>query len=59
MTQGGPGRATKMLVTYIFELSFEQIQYGVASSVAMVLFVVVLLITVFQFRMEKRWVNYM
>ncbi|MDR0929484.1 MAG: sugar ABC transporter permease [Oscillospiraceae bacterium] len=59
MTQGGPGRATKMLVTYIFELSFEQIQYGVASSVAMVLFVVVLLITIFQFRMEKRWVNYM
>jgi multiple sugar transport system permease protein len=59
MTDGGPGRATQMLVTYIFELSFTQIKYGVASSVAMVLFVLVVLITIFQFRAEKRWVNYM
>ncbi|HPF87757.1 MAG TPA: sugar ABC transporter permease [Candidatus Limiplasma sp.] len=58
MTEGGPGRATKMLVNYIFDLSFNQIKYGVASAVAMVLFVVVLLITIFQFRAEKKWVNY-
>lgn len=59
MTEGGPGRATQMLVTYIFNLSFTQIKYGVASSVAMVLFVLVVLITIFQFRAEKRWVNYL
>lgn len=59
MTEGGPGRATKMLVTYIFDLSFNQIKYGVASAVAMVLFVIVLLVTVLQFRGEKKWVNYM
>lgn len=65
MTQGGPGRATKMLVTYIFELSFggENIatsaQYGVASAVSMVLLVIVLLVTFIQFRGEKKWVNYM
>ena len=58
MTDSGPGRATKMLVNYIFDLSFNQIKYGVASSVAMVLFFVVLLITVLQFRIEKKWVNY-
>ncbi len=58
MTDSGPGRATKMLVTYIFDLSFNQIQYGVASAVAMVLFAVVLVITIVQFRAEKRWVNY-
>lgn len=58
MTEGGPGRATKMLVNYIFDLSFNQIKYGVASAVAMVLFAVVLIITILQFRIEKKWVNY-
>jgi len=59
MTEGGPGRATKMLVTYIFDLSFTQIKYGVASAVAMILFVIVLLITVVQFHAEKKWVSYL
>lgn len=65
MTQGGPGRSTKMLVTYIFELSFggegiaTSAQYGVASAVSMVLLVIVLLVTFVQFRGEKKWVNYM
>lgn len=65
MTQGGPGRATKMLVTYIFELSFggegiaTSAQYGLASAVSMVLFAIVLTVTVVQFRAEKKWVNYM
>ena len=65
MTQGGPGRSTKMLVTYIFELSFggegiaNSAQYGVASAVSMVLLAIVLLVTFVQFRGEKKWVNYM
>ena len=65
MTQGGPGRSTKMLVSYIFELSFgaegvaTSAQYGVASAVSMVLLVIVLLVTAIQFRAEKKWVNYM
>ncbi|MBE0601167.1 MAG: sugar ABC transporter permease, partial [Firmicutes bacterium] len=59
MTDGGPGRATKMLVNYIYDLSIAQIKYGVASAVAMVLFVLVLLITVVQFGAERRWVNYL
>ena len=65
MTQGGPGRSTKMLVTYIFELSFggegiaTSAQYGVASAVSMVLLVIVLMVTFIQFRDEKKWVNYM
>ena len=65
MTQGGPGRSTKMLVTYIFELSFggegiaTSAQYGVASAVSMVLLAIVLIVTFVQFRGEKKWVNYM
>jgi multiple sugar transport system permease protein len=61
MTDGGPGRATKMLVTYIYQLSFMDVpvKFGQASAVAMVLFAVVLVITIVQFRAEKKWVNYM
>lgn len=65
MTEGGPGRATKMLVTYIYELSFggpniaTMAKYGVASAVSMVLLAIVLLVTFVQFRAEKKWVNYM
>jgi len=59
MTDGGPGRATKMLVTYIYDLSFFQIKYGLGSAVAMVLLIIVLLVTMVQFRAEKKWVNYM
>ncbi len=59
MTEGGPGRATKMLVTYIYDLSFNQIKYGLASAVSMVLLVIVLTVTIIQFRGEKKWVNYM
>ena len=65
MTQGGPGRSTKMLVSYIFELSFgaegvaTSAQYGVAGAVSMVLLIIVLVVTAIQFRAEKKWVNYM
>ncbi len=59
MTEAGPGRATKMLVTYIYELSFDEIRYGAASAVSMVLFAIVLGVTLVQFRAEKKWVNYM
>lgn len=65
MTQGGPGRSTKMLVSYIFELSFgsettaTSAEYGVASAVSMVLLAIVLAVTAAQFRAEKKWVNYL
>lgn len=61
MTDGGPGRATKMLVTYIYELSFIKSppQYGTASAVSMILFLIVLLVTLIQFRTEKKFVNYL
>ncbi len=57
MTNGGPGRATKMLVIYIYQEAFTNFHYGVASAIAMVLLLVVLLVTVIQFSMEDRYAN--
>lgn len=59
MTGGGPGRATNVLVVYTYNIAFKEFKFGYSSAVAMVLFLIVLIITIVQFRMEKRWVNYM
>ncbi|MHC1692686.1 MAG: carbohydrate ABC transporter permease [Sphaerochaetaceae bacterium] len=59
MTFGGPGRATNVLVYYIYNSAFKYFEYGYSSAIAMVLFVIVLIITLLQFRMEKKWVSYM
>ena len=57
MTEGGPGRSTKMLVTYIYDEAFSNFNYGVASAIAMVLLVIVLIFTLVQFSMEDRYAN--
>jgi multiple sugar transport system permease protein len=59
MTQGGPGRATNVLVFTIWDRAFIYSQYGYSSAVAMVLLAIVLVITIVQFRMEKKWVSYL
>ena len=57
MTEGGPGRSTKMLVTYIYEQAFAKIKYGQASAISMVLLAIVLVITIIQFSSEKKFAN--
>ena len=59
MTGGGPGRATNVLVIQVYNTAFREFRFGYSSAIAMVLFVIVLVITIIQFRSEKRWVNYM
>ena len=57
MTDGGPGRSTKMLVTYIYDEAFVKIRYGQASAISMVLLVIVLAVTIIQFSSEKKFSN--
>ena len=57
MTDGGPGRATKMLVLYIFNEAFVNYKYGTASAIAMVLLLIVLIVTVIRFSMEDKYAN--
>ena len=59
MTGGGPGRATNVLVIHTYNTAFKEFRFGYSSAIAMVLFVIVLVITIVQFRMERRWVTYM
>ena len=57
MTDGGPGRSTKMLVTYIYAEAFNNFNFGIASAIAMILLILVLTITIIQFSMEKKFAN--
>lgn len=59
MTNGGPGRSTNVLVYYIYNQAFREFNFGYASAISVILFAVVLIITIVQFRMEKKWVSYM
>lgn len=59
MTEGGPGRSTTLLVSYIYDKAFLAWEFGSASAIAIVLFLVVATITIIQFRIEKKWISYM
>lgn len=54
VTQAGPGTATLVLVYDIYNKAFVAWHLGSASAVAMVLFLLVLAVTLIQFRGEKR-----
>ncbi len=44
MTGGGPGRATELLVTYIYKLGFSQTRFDYAGAVTVVFFVLLVAI---------------
>jgi len=58
MTQGGPIGSTSMMVWYLYDQAFTNLKIGYASSVSAVLFLFVLLITIGQWGLQKKWVNY-
>lgn len=58
MTQGGPGRGTEVLIYKLYRDAFIGIRWGYASAQSVVLFVVVSILTIIQFRYAGRRVFY-
>jgi multiple sugar transport system permease protein len=58
MTDGGPANSSNVLVYRIYTEAFKFSKFGYASAYAVVLFAIVMLITLIQFRGQKKWVNY-
>lgn len=58
MTNGGPGTSSTMISQYIYNQAFISWDYGKSSAAAMILFIIVALLTIFQFKAEKKVVNY-
>ena len=53
LTQGGPAGATKFMVQIIQETGFEKNQMGYACAMATVLFLILAVLTVFQFKLNQ------
>ncbi|HBF39327.1 MAG TPA: sugar ABC transporter permease [Firmicutes bacterium] len=58
LTAGGPGNATNTLVMLIYQHAFQFFRMGYASAIAYVLFGIVLVLTLIQTTLSKRWVHY-
>ena len=56
--EGGPNNSTLFFVLYLYKKAFQQFKMGYASALAWVLFIIILVFTIFQFSMSKRWVYY-
>lgn len=58
MTRGGPAQSTDVIVLHIYRMAFTNYQMGKASTGAVLLFIIIMALTLFQFKMSKRWVFY-
>lgn len=54
MTKGGPGRSSSVLVHYLYQNAFQYFKMGYACALAYLLFFIVMLLTAFNMRMEKK-----
>lgn len=55
---GGPLKATSVIVFYLYTQAFERFRFGRASAVAVILFVIVILLTIVQRVFLERRVHY-
>jgi multiple sugar transport system permease protein len=58
MTDGGPGTSTYVLVYYIYQRAFKVFDFGYASALAFILFFLVLVLTLLQWKLRTRWVHH-
>lgn len=58
MTRGGPGDSTRTAVMVMYESAFKNMEIGYGSTIAVLLFLVILGVTAGQFGLSKRWVFY-
>lgn len=58
MTGGGPGTSSMMMGLLIYRKGFEEYNMGYASLLAWVMFLVVIVLTIIQFAIARRWVHY-
>ena len=54
MTQGGPAESTNVIVYEIYQEAFINSRFGVACAESVILFVILIILTALQFRLEKK-----
>jgi len=56
LTQGGPARATSVIVHYLYQNGFQWFNMGYAAAIAWVLFAILFAFTLLQWSQRTRWV---
>ena len=58
LTQGGPDGATNVIVYSIYRDAFFNYRFGSAAAQSVILFIIIMLVTLVMFRLEKKGVSY-
>jgi multiple sugar transport system permease protein len=58
MTRGGPLNATLFYALYLYLNAFNFLKMGYASALAWILFVIMIVVTIWQLSLARRWVYY-
>lgn len=58
LTQGGPGESTNLIVYSIYRDAFFNYRFGSAAAQSVILFIIIMILTLCMFRIEKKGVNY-
>lgn len=58
LTEGGPNDTTNVIVYSIYRDAFFNYRFGSAAAQSVILFLIIMLITLLMFRMEKKGVKY-
>lgn len=58
LTEGGPNESTNVIVYSIYRDAFFNYRFGSASAQSVILFIIIMLVTLVMFRMERKGVNY-
>ena len=58
LTEGGPDEATNVIVYSIYRDAFFNYRFGSAAAQSVILFIIIMLVTLVMFRLEKKGVSY-
>ncbi|MEO3868684.1 sugar ABC transporter permease [Nonomuraea sp. B12E4] len=58
MTEGGPANSTMVLGLYIYQNAFVYFDMGYAAALSWAMFLIVIVVTLIQFGLARRWVHY-
>ncbi len=58
LTNGGPGSASRIITLFIYEQAAKYSYYSYANALACLLFLFILVVTLLQWKAQKRWVHY-
>ena len=56
MTEGGPDNSTMVIVYLMYKNAFEYFKIGTASAIAYVLFFIIIVLTLIQWKVRTKWV---